>query len=497
MALALDGMDADSLFNTPCLGYALEDLLALPAPASAEAEVKLTTPLSKNVTLNAPLVAAPMDTVTEARMAIACALMGGIGVIHSNCSPAEQAKQVDLVKKWENGFIMDPFVLSQTHTVADVDNIRQKHDASTVCITDMGMMGNRFLGIVTSRDIDFIEDRSTRLSTVMTPKAQCLTASEPISLGEALEKLVQSKKGKLPILNEDGELVALVTRSDLKKVKNFPNAAMDANRQLLVGAAVAPKAAEFERVRCLVEAGMDVLFLEAGRGSIAEQADFIRKVKQQFPSLDVVAGNVVTPKQAQPLLEAGADGLRVGVGSDSLVSQAEAPAIGRPLGSAVYHVARYASEFKVPVVADGGVANIAAAAMALALGASTFMCGLVLAGTSESPGDAFYHDGRRMKLYRGMNSLEVVPAQIEAKKYSRDEENTNIKRLGGGCCCAVVDRGPVKPLVASFLDGVKRDLKRLGASTVMELHEDLYTMKTRFHVRSAAAFGSSRRGGLA
>ncbi|CAK9088831.1 unnamed protein product [Durusdinium trenchii] len=271
----------------------------------------------------------------------------------------------------------------------------------------MGMMGNRFLGIVTSRDIDFIEDRSVRLSEVMTPKAKCLTACEPISLGEALQKLVQSKKGKLPILNEDGELVALVTRSDLKKLKDFPNAAKDANRQLLVGAAVEPKVSEMERVQRLVEAGMDVLFLEASRSRLEEQAEFIRKVKYQFPGLDVVAGNVVTPKQASPLIQAGADALRVGMGCSSLDSLPEAPAVGRPLGSAVYHVARYASEFKVPVIADGGVATSAAATIALALGASAVMCGLLLAGTTESPGDAFYHDGSRLKLYKGMSSLEA------------------------------------------------------------------------------------------
>lgn len=324
MALAMDGFDADSLFNTPCLGYQLEDLLALPAPAATtEVEVTLATQLSKNIVLNSPLVAAPMDTVTEGRMAIACALMGGLGVIHCRCPIAVQAQQVDMVKKYENGFIMDPFVLSTTHTVADVDRIRQEHDVSTVCITDMGMMGNRFLGIVTSRDIDFIEDRSVRLSEVMTPKAKCLTACEPISLGEALQKLVQSKKGKLPILNEDGELVALVTRSDLKKLKDFPNAAKDANRQLLVGAAVEPKVSEMERVQRLVEAGMDVLFLEASRSRLEEQAEFIRKVKYQFPGLDVVAGNVVTPKQASPLIQAGADALRVGMGCSSLDSLPE------------------------------------------------------------------------------------------------------------------------------------------------------------------------------
>eukprot|EP00913_Durusdinium_trenchii_P030351 g28431.t1 len=373
-----------------------------------------------------------------------------------------------------------PVVLSTTHTVADVDRIRQEHDVSTVCITDMGMMGNRFLGIVTSRDIDFIEDEAERAALkVMTPKAKCLTACEPISLGEALQKLVQSKKGKLPILNEDGELVALVTRSDLKKLKDFPNAAKerrgarDANRQLLVGAAVEPKVSEMERVQRLVEAGMDVLFLEASRSRLEEQAEFIRKVKYQFPGLDVVAGNVVTPKQAG------------------------APAVGRPLGSAVYHVARYASEFKVPVIADGGVATSAAATIALALGASAVMCGLLLAGTTESPGDAFYHDGSRLKLYKGMSSLEVVPSQLEAKKYSQQGEDAGLKRFDGGCCCAVVDRGPAKPLIAAMLDGVRKDFKRLGAQTVKELHEDLYTMKTRFQVRSAAAFTAGRRGALA
>lgn len=467
----MDGFDADSLFNTPCLGYNLEDLLALPAPAATtEVEVTMTTQLSKNVTLNSPLVAAPMDTVTEGRMAIACALMGGLGVIHCRCPVAEQAQQVDMVKKYENGFIMDPFVLSSTHTVADIDLIRQDHDVSTVCITDMGMMGNKFLGIVTSRDIDFIKDRSMRLSEVMTPKAKCLTACEPISLGEALQKLVQSKKGKLPILNEDGELVALVTRSDLKKLKDFPNASKDANRQLLAE----PKLSELERVQSLVQAGMDVLFLEASRSNLEEQAEFIRK--------------------AQPLIQAGADALRVGMGSSSLDSLPEAPAVGRPLGSAVYHVARYASEFKVPVIADGGIATSSAATIALALGASAVMCGFLLAGTTESPGDAFYHDGMRMKLYKGMSSLEVVPSQLEAKKYSRQGEDSGLKRFDGGCCCAVVDRGPAKPLIAAMLDGVRKDLKRLGAQTVKELHEDLYTMKTRFQVRSAASFTAARRG---
>eukprot|EP00930_Biecheleria_cincta_P056498 TRINITY_DN42602_c0_g1_i1.p1 TRINITY_DN42602_c0_g1~~TRINITY_DN42602_c0_g1_i1.p1 ORF type:complete len:497 (+),score=103.74 TRINITY_DN42602_c0_g1_i1:87-1577(+) len=494
---SVDGLDADSIFNSPCMGYNFEDLVALPAPASSDREVDLTTALTRNVTIMSPFVSAPMDTVSEARMAIALALMGGIGVIHSNCTVEEQSRQVDMVKKWESGFIMDPFVLSPNNTIADLDRIREVHDVSSVMITETGQMGARFAGVVTARDIDFVEDRQTRLIQVMTPKAKMITASEPISLGDANKKLIASKKGKLPILNEGGELVAMVTRSDLKKTKSYPRASLDANRQLLVAASVEPRLSELTRVDALVEAGLDVLFLEASQGDSKEQVEMLRKVKKMYPSLDVVAGNVVTPRQAKPLIEAGCDALRVGMGCSTLNSFEEAVAVGRPQGSAVYHVARYASQYHVPVIADGGCNSSSAATMALTLGASAVMFGSLLAGTAESPGDAFYHDGMRLKLFRGMGQMEVMPEHLEEKRYSQGGNNSGVKRLEGGYACAVVDRGPVKPLLMSFEEGVKRDLKRLGVSQIPELHEDLYAMKTRFQVRSAAAFGAARHGGYA
>ncbi|CAE8621300.1 unnamed protein product [Polarella glacialis] len=496
--MSVDGLDADTIFNAPCLGYGLEDLLALPSPSAHQAqEVDLTVPFTKTVTLMSPFVSAPMDTVTEAHMAIACALMGGIGVIHANCDPEQQAKEVDMVKRYENGFIMDPHVLGPNDRVEDVDRIRATHDVSTVMITDGGVMGNRFLGIVTSRDIDFVENRKTKLSDVMTPKAKVLFGTEPISLGESQQKLIASKKGKLPILNEGGELVAVVSRGDLKKSKNFPLASKDANRQLLVAAAVVPKPSEMERVRLLVEAGVDVIVLDAQSGGTSAQVDFLKKVKHAYPGLDVICGNVVTPRQAKVLIDAGADALRVGMGCSSLNSAHEVGVIGRPQGSAVYHVARYAASFGVPVIADGGINGSSAASMALTLGASTVMCGSLMAGTTESPGDAFFHDCMRLKLYRGNGSLEVMPAQIEKAKYSQGGENAEIKRVPGGTACAVVDRGPVKALLASLLEGVKRDFRRLGVSNVRELHEDLYGSKTRFHVRSAGAYGAAHHGSLA
>lgn len=496
--MATDGLDADSLFNSPCFGYNLEDLLALPAPSAPTAsEVDLTTPFSRNVTLMTPFVGAPMDTVTEGRMAITLALMGGIGVIHCNCDPKTQAKEVDAVKRFENGFIMDPHVLSPQHLVEDVDQIRARYDVSTVLITDHGHMGDKFVGIVTSRDIDFVENRKTKLSEVMTPKAKCQFGLEPISLSEAQKKLIDSKKGKLPILNEAGELVALVSRGDLKKSKDFALASKDANRQLLVAAACQPRPSELDRVRLLVEAGVDVLVLDASNGDTNHQVDFLKKVKHEFPSLDVVCGNVVTPRQAKPLIDAGADALRVGMGCSSLNSLQEVPAIGRPQASAIYHVARYAAEFGVPVIADGGIISASLAAMALALGASTVMCGALLAGTTESPGDAFYHDGMRLKLYRGMGTLQVMPAQMEFCKYSKGGENAGVKTVVGGTSCAVVDRGSAKPLLASLIEDVKRDVRRLGASNIGQLHDDLYAMKTRFHIRSAGAYAAARHGYLA
>lgn len=480
-----DGLDAEMLFNTPCFGYNYDDLISLPGHATCSIdEVDLTTRFSANVTISSPIVSSPMDTVTEGRMAIAMALMGGIGVIHDNCTADAQAKEVSMVKLFNNGFIMDPYVLSKDHTVQDVDNIRQQFDISTVLVTEGGVMGNRLMGIVTSRDIDFIEDRTTRLAEVMTPKTKMIVGNEPISLSDANAKLRLSKKGKLPIVNEAGELVAMVSRRDVKKNMDYPNASKDANRQLIVAAACSPTMDEYGRARKLIEAGVDALVLNSSQGDSAQQVDFVKKVKYEFPTIDIVCGNVVTPRQARPLLDAGADGLRVGMGCSSLFSGQEVCAVGRPQGSAVYHVARLARDYNVPVIADGGVQNSGHIAMALSLGASTVMCGSQLAGTHETPGECFFQDGMRLKVYRGTGSLEVMP-KPSTTKYSENEE---LKRINQGVACAVVDRGSVEALLPSMLEGVRRDLRRLGVVNVPQLHEDLYSSALRFHVRTPGAF---------
>lgn len=334
-------------------------------------------------------------------------------------------------------------------------------------------MGTKLHGIVTARDIDLVVDRKTKLSEIMTPVRNMKTAREPISLTQAREKLKELKVAKLPILDDKNKLVALVTRSDLKKSTTHPLAAQDPNKQLLVAAAVVPKESEKERVHKLVEAGADAIVLHAAQGDSEAQLEFLKWMKFEYPTLDVVAGNVVTPRQAKPLLQAGADGIRVGMGCGSLYSGREVCAVGRPQASAVYHVAKFARAFNVPVIADGGIQHSSHISMALALGASTVMCGSILAGTSESPGECFWHDGQRLKLYRGTGVL-----RLEAGG-----------ELPGGGVCAVVERGPAAMLVASMMDSVRRDLRRTGASNVNQLHEDMESAQLRFHVRTAACRG--------
>jgi IMP dehydrogenase len=493
-----DGLDADSIFNAPSFGYNFDDLVSLPGHATVHAdEVDLTTEFSRNLFLSSPIVAAPMDSVTEAPMAIAMALLGGIGVIHAKCSAAYQAKQVSKVKSYRNGFIMDPIVLKPRDTVEQILRIRQEHGISTALITDNGSMGSKCLGIVTSRDIDQADPKEI-LEKIMTPRDRMKVAKESdtsggLSLTEANIKLRESKKGKLPIVGESGELVAMVSRRDLKKSREYPNASKDHNKQLVVAAACPTTIhlpETLERVKLLVEAGVDAIVLDAAQGCSAQQVNFVKRVKIDYPNLEIVCGNVVTPRQAKPLLDAGADAIRVGMGCSSLFSSQEACAVGRPQASAVYHVAALCKQHNVPVIADGGVRSADHIAMALTLGASSVMCGSLLAATDESPGEAYYHNGMRLKNYRGMGALETMDAKSPA-----------VGSVGVGC--AVVDRGSVHAIVPSMIAEVRREIRRLGVSNLADLHSNLYEKEdggrykppvTRFHIRTPGTYGAASAG---
>ncbi|PFH38519.1 IMP dehydrogenase [Besnoitia besnoiti] len=500
-----DGWDAEKVFNSTIFGFTYDDLILMPGHISFGIEaVDLTARLTKNLQLRTPIVSSPMDTVTEHRMAIGCALMGGIGVIHNNMDVQRQMQEVQKVKRYENGFILDPFVLRATDTVADVDRIKERYGYSSVPITDTGMLGGRLQGIVTSRDIDFITDRNTPLSEVMT--SDLIVGYEPVSLSDANEILRESKKGKLPIVNDRNELIALISRNDLKKNREYPLASKDANKQLLVGAAISTKPQDLERARALQEAGTDVLVIDSSQGDSVYQIDFVKRLKAAYPKLQIIGGNVVTARQAKSLIDAGVDGLRIGMGSGSICTTQVVCAVGRAQATAVYHVCKYAREVAdVPCIADGGIQNSGHVMKALALGANTVMMGSMLAGTEEAPGEYYFHKGVRVKTYRGMGSLDAMHArtlispsapvkggfispkiasQGSASRYFAENQTIKVAQGVSGC---VVDKGSVMQLIPYVIQGVKHGMQDAGVRTLKDMHLQLASGNLRFDVRSGAA----------
>ena len=479
--LTRDGFSASELFQAT-VGLAYNDFIILPGYIDfLPEEVTLETRLTRNIRLKNPIVSSPMDTVTEAKMAISLALLGGIGMIHYNNRVAEQAELVRQVKRYENGFIMNPMVLSPEHRIADVDDIKRKYNFSGIPITENGQLRSKLVGIVTNRDIDFEKDRSRKLAEVMTKEV--LTAPQGISLSDANKILRASKKGKLPIVDDAGNLVALMSRNDLLKNKEYPNASKDARKQLRVGAAISTREEAKERLAELAKVGVDVIVVDSAQGNSIYQIEMIRYIKQHYPQIDVIGGNVVTEDQCAKLIEAGADALRIGMGPGSICTTQTTMACGRSQATAVYRCAKYAWQFDVPVIADGGVANIGHIAKAIAIGASAPMMGSMFAGTQEAPGDYFYENGVRLKRYRGMASLEAME-KGGGKRYFTEESKVKVAQ---GVSGSVVDKGSVFDYVPYLIQGLKHAFQDLGRRNVAELHEALYSGDLRFEGRSMSA----------
>ncbi len=475
-----NGVEAAVLFEESGLTY--DDFILLPGyidcPLSG---ILLETKLTRDIAIKIPVVSSPMDTVTEGRMAIYMALLGGIGIIHYNNTVEEQVAEVKKAKRFENGFIMDPVVLSPEHRISDVDAIKREHGFSGIPITQDGEVGGKLVGIVTGRDIDFEPDRTKKLRDVMT--TDLVTGPVGITLVEGNRILRESKKGKLPLVDEDGNLVCLMSRTDLRKNQDFPLASKDEAKQLLVGAAVGTHADDRERMEAVVEAGADVIVLDSAQGFSTFQVDMIRWAKGKYPGLQIIAGNVVTTGQCAGLIEAGADALRVGMGSGSICITQETVAVGRSQASAVYYCSRFCRQKGVPVIADGGITSIGHVAKALAIGGSAVMLGSLLAGTEEAPGEYFYESGVKVKRYRGMGSPEAIAARGARRYMERDEAI----KVAQGVSGTVVDKGSVVDYVPYLMQGLRHALQDVGCNSIAELYEASVAGRVRFEQRTPSA----------
>ncbi|REK69443.1 IMP dehydrogenase [Paenibacillus paeoniae] len=446
-------------------GLTFDDVLLVPRKSEVlPREVNISTRLSDSIKLNIPLISAGMDTVTESALAIAIAREGGIGIIHKNMSIAQQAEEVDRVKRSESGVITNPFSLTRDHHVYDAEELMGKYRISGVPIVD----GNKKLvGILTNRDLRFVHDFSIKISEVMTCE-NLVTAPVGTTLQEAEGLLQQHKIEKLPLVDDENTLKGLITIKDIEKAIQFPNAAKDAQGRLLCGAAVGISKDTMDRAEALVNAGIDVLVVDSAHGHHINILEAVRKLRTAYPDLTIIAGNVATGDATRDLIEAGASVIKVGIGPGSICTTRVIAGIGVPQITAIYDCATVAREYNVPIIADGGIKYSGDITKAIASGASAIMIGSLFAGTAESPGETEIFQGRSFKVYRGMGSLGAMK---EGSKDRYFQENEN-KLVPEGIEGRVPYKGPLADTVHQLLGGLRSGMGYCGTSSLEELKND-------------------------
>lgn len=458
--------------------YTFDDVLLVPNKSEVlPKDVCLKTNLTKKIKLNIPIISAGMDTVTESKMAIAIAREGGIGIIHKNMSIEEQAAEVDKVKRQENGVITDPFHLSPENTIEEALNLMEKYRISGVPITIDG----KFVGIITNRDIIFETDFKQKIKNVMT-KENLITAPENTTVEEAKEILKKHKIEKLPLVDKDNNLKGLITIKDIEKVKQFPNAAKDERGRLLCGAAVGVTKDMMYRVDALVKAKVDVITVDTAHGHSKGVLDAVKKIKDKYPDLQVIAGNVATAEATKDLIEAGADCVKVGIGPGSICTTRVVAGVGVPQLTAVMDCVEEANKYDIPIIADGGIKYSGDMVKALAAGAKTVMMGSMLAGCEEAPGEVEIYQGRSYKVYRGMGSLSAMACGSKDRYFQEDSK----KLVPEGVEGRVPYKGLVSDTIYQLIGGLRSGMGYLGAPDLESLYKN-----ARFVIQTSAGLRES------
>ncbi len=463
-------------------GLSFDDVLLRPARSEVlPRNVSLQTRLTRNLTLNIPLLSAAMDTVTESRLAIAIAQEGGIGIIHKNLPVDDQASEVDRVKRSQAGIITEPFTLTPDHTVADAEKLMSRYHVSGVPITDKkGLL----VGILTNRDLRFQEEQNVPIASVMTPREKLVTVPPGTTFEEAKKLLHKHRIEKLPIVNERGELEGLLTIKDIIKARDFPQRATDERGRLRVGAALGVGRDELARAHELISAGADVLVVDSAHGHSVMVAQTVGYLKEAFPQTEVIAGNVVTPEGARELVAAGADAVKVGVGPGAICTTRVVTGVGLPQLTAVMDVAEVCKAEGVPLIADGGIKYSGDIAKAIAAGADSVMIGSLFAGTEESPGEKLLYEGRTYKVVRGMGSIKAMQLGSRTRYMQFDEEAT--KLVPEGIEARVPYRGLLADYVHQLCGGLRAAMGYCGCKDIAAMQTD-----TRFVQITAAGLRES------